>query len=220
MEADEATAATGRGKRQPSYRRTAADNPHPSNSAIVHRAIRGAKEGDQDAIAFLYARYADDVCASVTRIIRDHHEAEDITQQVFAKLAHAITKYDERDVPFLAWLLRVARNATLDTLRRNRAVPVDDVRPTGQSDSQHAKRERLENLREALAALPPEQREVLALRHLGGYSPIEIATHIGRSESAVHGLHHRGRAAVKANLASRGCAPMTAGGERHTTKDR
>ena len=54
--------------------------------AIVQRAIQRAKEGDSEALRFLYVRYADNVYGYVTSIVRDEHEAEDITQQVFAGL--------------------------------------------------------------------------------------------------------------------------------------
>ena len=66
------------------------------------------------ALHFLYVRFADDVCAYVRSIVRDPHTAEDITQNVFTKLMKAIHKYERRDVPFAAWIIRVARNVALD----------------------------------------------------------------------------------------------------------
>jgi RNA polymerase sigma-70 factor, ECF subfamily len=80
-------------------------------------AVARAKEGDVSALHFLYVRYADDVMGYVKSIVREVHEAEDITQNVFAKLMEAIGKYEQRDVPFKAWILRVARNAALDHIR-------------------------------------------------------------------------------------------------------
>ena len=65
-------------------------------------------------------------------------------------------------------------------------------------------------LHEALAALPDEQRSVVVLRHVVGLTPGEIASAIGRSESSIHGLHHRGRRALQAELTSRDSAPSTA----------
>jgi RNA polymerase sigma-70 factor (ECF subfamily) len=62
-------------------------------------------------------------------------------------------------------------------------------------------------LREALEVLPDEQREVVVLRHLVGLSPGEIAGRLGKTEPAIHGLHHRGRGALRTNLAERECAP-------------
>jgi RNA polymerase sigma-70 factor (ECF subfamily) len=67
----------------------------------------------------------------------------------------------------------------------------------------------MRDLREALSLLPKDQCEVLVLRHFAGLSPLEIATRTGRSEGSIHGLHHRGRRALKAELISRGAAPAT-----------
>ena len=120
----------------------------------VSLAVKRAQAGDREALGFLYARYADNVYGYVRSIVHDEHEAEDITQHVFAKLMHVIGKYEERDVPFFAWILRVSRNVAVDHIRRQRAIPVEEVR-------------------------------------------------------AVHGLHHRGRRALRAELTSRGAAPAT-----------
>ena len=181
-----------------------------SSSRLVSLAVKRAQEGDREAIGFLYARYADNVCGYVRSIVHDQHEAEDITQHVFAKLIHVIGKYQERDVPFLAWILRVARNVAVDHIRRQRAIPVEEVRLAEPDRHGPEHNERINDLREALAKLPHDQREVLVLRHFAGLSPTEIAEHTGRTEGSVHGLHHRGRRALTAELTSRGAAPATA----------
>lgn len=178
------------------------------NSHLVSRAIKSAQQGDSDALGFLYARYADNVYGYVRSIVHDHHLAEDVTQHVFAKLITVIGKYVEQDVPFLSWILRVARNAALDHIRSDRLVAVEEVRDAKRASDGHSS-SRLEDLRDALTALPVEQRKVLLLRHLGGYSPSEIAEMTGRTEGSVHGLHHRGRRAVTAELRELGLAPAT-----------
>jgi RNA polymerase sigma-70 factor (ECF subfamily) len=171
--------------------------------------VTRAKAGDSEGLHYLYVRYADDVLRYVTGLIRDHHEAEDITQNVFAKLMKAIHKYEERAVPFDAWILRVARNAALDHLRAKRAIPTEEVRltDTGRAQTQI---DRGQALRQALEDLPEDQREVLVLRHIVGLSPIEIADTLDKSESSVHGLHHRGRRSLRDNLTELGAAPVTA----------
>jgi RNA polymerase sigma-70 factor (ECF subfamily) len=176
---------------------------------LEREAIACAKQGDWDALHFLYVRYADDVQRFVQSIVHDSYEAEDITQDVFAKLMRAIKKYEERDVPFAAWILRVARNAALDHLRARRQIPVEEVRTTddGLDQSVH---ERVQSLKEALASLPQAQRQVLMLRHIAGLSPNEIAERLGKTESSIQGLHHRGRAAIKVALREREAAPVTA----------
>jgi RNA polymerase sigma-70 factor (ECF subfamily) len=177
-----------------------------SGHSIERDAIAAAKRGAWDGIHYLYARYADDVLGYVQSIVRDHHEAEDITQNVFAKLITAIEKYEERAVPFTGWLMRVARNAALDHLRARRQIPVEEVRASDPSDN-GAEFERRQCLKEALAGLPEEQRRVLVLRHVLGLSPPEIAERLGKTESSVHGLHHRGRATLKAALMELEAAP-------------
>lgn len=171
-------------------------------------AIARAKAGDVDALHFLYVRFADDVNRYVVSIVRDPHEAEDVTQDVFAKLMGAIRNYEARSVPFGAWITRVARNAAIDHLRKRRAVPCEEVHAVDevcQSDDA----ERIESLRIALGQLPEEQREVVVLRHVAGLSPLEIAQRLGKSEGAVHGLHHRGRRSVRSALRDLQAAPVT-----------
>lgn len=205
----------------PAARRAETDMPWPATTVAagndseqlmtrrVSQAIRYAQAGDREALGFLYVRYADNVYGYVRSIVHDTHEAEDVTQQVFAKLIHVIGKYEERDVPFLAWILRVARNLAVDHLRRQRTIPVEEVRAASEPSSDPAGGQRMTDLREALSELPRDQCEVLVLRHFAGLSPIEIAKLTGRSEGSVHGLHHRGRRALKADLTGRGAAPTT-----------
>jgi len=174
---------------------------------LTQQAVTRAKAGDPEGVHYLYVRYADDVLRFINGLVRDHHEAEDITQNVFAKLMTAIKKYEERAVPFDAWILRVARNAALDHLRAKRAIPTEEVRLADTGRAQTAL-DRGRALRQALEELPEDQREVLVLRHIVGLSPVEIADTLDKSESSVHGLHHRGRRSLRANLTELGAAPV------------
>ena len=185
--------------------------PLPSGASpeLTSEAAARAKAGDMSALDFLYVRFADDVCGYVDSIVRDHHAAEDITQNVFAKLMTAIQKYEPRDVPFAAWILRVSRNAALDYLRARRQIPVEEVRTDDEGEEQIGF-ERSSCLRDALWRLPEEQREVLVLRHLAGLSPSEIASRLGKTEGSIHGLHHRGRAALQHLLREMDAAPVIA----------
>jgi RNA polymerase sigma-70 factor (ECF subfamily) len=179
-------------------------------SRLVARAVKRAQAGDRDALAFLYARFADDICGYARSIVHDHHEAEDITQQVFAKLIGVIGKYQEREVPFFAWMLRVTRNVAVDHLRKQRPIPVEEVRASDAGFEQSLAGDRAGDLKLALSTLPLAQREVLVLRHFAGLSPTEIAARTGKTEGSIHGLHHRGRRALTAELTSLGAAPATA----------
>jgi RNA polymerase sigma-70 factor, ECF subfamily len=176
---------------------------------LLARAIARTKAGDIGALHFLYVRFADDVCGYVASIVRNRHEAEDITHTLFVNLLTKIQRYEQRDVPFAAWILRVARNAALDHVRARRDVPVEEVRRSdeGREDEDL---ERCQSLKLALDRLPSEQREVLVLRHIAGLTPVEIAQRLGKTESSIHGLHHRGRGALQAALRELEAGPVTA----------
>jgi RNA polymerase sigma-70 factor, ECF subfamily len=188
----------------PRTHRTGSD----TSREVEREAIAAAKAGEWNALSYLYSRYADDVCRFVQSIVRDRYEAEDITQDVFAKLMRVIGKYEERDVPFAAWIMRVARNAALDHVRSRRQIPVDEVW-VSEDGNEQTSLEYTQALKAALAELPESQRQVLVLRHIGGLSPTEIAERLGKTEASIQGLHHRGRAALKLSLRELGMAPVT-----------
>jgi RNA polymerase sigma-70 factor (ECF subfamily) len=184
----------------------------PAATREVRLAIARAKEGDRDAVRFLYIRYCNNVYGYIRSIVRDEREAEDLTQHVFMKLVTVIVKYDDHGVPFSGWLLRMARNVALDHLRRRQPLPTEEVfAPDSQIDD--GARDRARDFHDALASLPEEQREVVIMRHVIGLTPREIADQLGRSESSIHGLHHRGRRALQHELRRLGSAPSTAFGE-------
>jgi RNA polymerase sigma-70 factor (ECF subfamily) len=182
-------------------------HPGAPESRLERQAITAAKAGDWDAIHFLYVRHADDVRGFVGSIVRDHHDAEDITQSLFARLPQAIQRYEQRDAAFAAWLMRVARNAALDFLRAKRQVPTEEVRVDDAGEDQ-ANAERRRTLKQAFDRLPEEQRKVLVMRHVVGLSPGEIAERLDKSEGSIHGLHHRGRNSLQEILRELEAAPV------------
>jgi RNA polymerase sigma-70 factor (ECF subfamily) len=190
------------------YARTTLDESAQSTRAVSLAVARG-KQGDNDAIHYLYVRYAHNIYGYVRSIVRDDHDAEDVTQHVFAKLMTVLQKYDERGVPFFAWLLRLAHNAAIDHLRGRRATPAEEVFGADARGDEEGM-DRSQNLRDALRTLPDEQRSVVLLRHVVGLTPGEIASAMGRSESSIHGLHHRGRRALQSELTRREAGPNTA----------
>jgi RNA polymerase sigma-70 factor, ECF subfamily len=180
----------------------------PEIERLVARAVARAKQGDSDGVRFLYLRYADNVYGYVRSIVRDHHDAEDVTQQVFAKLITAIARYEQRSVPFVAWLLRMSHNVAVDAIRARRSTPAAEI--FGHDAVCDTASDRARSLLAAFAALPEDQRQVVVLRHVLGLSPVEIAERLGRTSSSVYGLHHRGRRTMCAELERLDSTPLTA----------
>ena len=198
----EATAARSGYRR----RRQLAHTPDADAEALVAAATARARDGDEDALRLLYLLYADNVFGYVLSIVHDEHDAEDVTSEVFSRLSRALSRYQVSSTPFAAWLLRVARNAALDHLRAQRSVPQAEVHARGAVVELHA-RERLDDLRAALGALPFDQRQVMLLRLVAGLSPAEVAERMNRSVDAVHALQHRARRRLREELTQAGWAP-------------
>ena len=179
-----------------------------SEAEHIYGVIAQARDGDREALGELYERYADSVFHCVHRILQDAHEAEDVTQHVFLKLMSVLPRYQRREVPFSAWLMRVARNVALDAERKRRPMRYEEIQETDPDANDDYQRGR--SLREALAALPATQRRVVVLRHVVGLSAPEIAARLGKSAGSVHALDQRGRRALQGDLTELGWAPATA----------
>jgi RNA polymerase sigma-70 factor (ECF subfamily) len=175
----------------------------------VARAVARAKQGDRAAIRFLYLRYSGNVYGYARSIVRNDHDAEDVVQQVFTRMLTAIQSYEQRSVPFSAWLLRITHNMAIDYLRRRAPMCNEPGQAVSEERTEFEAGQLRDALCDALAELPELQREIVVLRHLGGLSPREIADRLGRSEDSVHGLHHRARRALKVSLTEAGATPMT-----------
>ena len=171
----------------------------------VETAIARTLEGDTEAFGELYAGCAQTIYEYVRRMVRDDHEAEDITQQAFLRAMLRLETYRPARGPFDAWMRGVARNAAVDHLRRCKPVLAPEVLPTDvESDDRPAVL--ADALGEALAQLPVRQRQVVLLLH-AGVTCAELAGAMGQSPGAIHALHNRARTRLRTTLRARGAAP-------------
>lgn len=184
---------------------------HP---AIDHAVIARAAEGDAAAFAEIYARTAPAVRRYVRTIIWNSWDAEDVTQDVFLKIFSGLHHYDPSRAAFSAWTLRVARNAAIDHMRRQRGEPgISHTEiENGVSAADDAGSRCAESLRQVLGELNESQREILVLRALAGFTPREVATKTRRSRGSINTLYHRARLAARDRLAALDAAPSTRGG--------
>jgi RNA polymerase sigma-70 factor (ECF subfamily) len=187
----------------------------PRGEAESRRAIAEltrVARGDREALAGIYRRYSPGIYGYIRSIVLDAYEAEDLTQQVFIRLM-TMRPPSFAAGDFAPWLLRVARNTAIDSLRRRRRTQLRDPHRwtlDGVAPDQEARR----SLEYALSGLSRGQRDVLVLTDVIGLTPREAARLLGKTDGAVNQLHHRARRIVRDRLTDCGSGPRTLNGKR------
>ena len=171
----------------------------------IQDLVERARRGDTAAVGALYDAFAPRVYRFFRFRVSADESAEDLMQKVFLKMIEQLPKYEPRGVPFAAWLFRVARNTWIDQGRSYRAtVPLDELasRAAESGDPEALAQASLDGelIRDAVAALPEDQREVIACRFFAGLTPRETAHLMGRSEGSVRVLQHRALAGLRRRL--------------------
>lgn len=156
-----------------------------------------AKE-DKEAFGELYERYVTRVYSYVYYRAGNHQDAEDLTAKVFMRAMGHIQAYDERGVPFSAWLYRIAHNLVANWHRdrnRHKIIPLEEF--TGWGDQTELPEETVEinedreHLWESFQRLPEERQQLLILKYVERLSNAEIGVIMNRTEGAVKSLYYR-----------------------------
>lgn len=169
--------------------------------------IKKVKKGDAEAFGVLYEQYVDLIFWYIYSHLENRLDAEDLTEEIFLRAWRALPKYNDRGLPFSAFLFRIARNTLIDHYRQSRPVQsIDDMElMTYSPGPEEAVENSIENsdLRKTIAALKEDYRNVLIFRFFSGYTPEETARVMQRSVGAVRVLQHRALSALK-DLLERG----------------
>jgi RNA polymerase sigma-70 factor, ECF subfamily len=195
-----------------------------TDAELVARALRGSEEAYREIVL----RYQRPVFSLVVRMVRDPELAEDLAQEAFIKAFRALRRYDPSR-KFSSWLFKIAHNATIDHLRRQR-LDVDSLDdrpdPDGQAlgdrledegapppDQRVHRRDVAEALEQAIGALRPDYREVILLRFVEGLAYQEIAEVLELPLGTVKTNIHRARKELAAALGDAWGAASEAGGD-------
>jgi RNA polymerase sigma-70 factor (ECF subfamily) len=161
-------------------------------------AVRLAVNGDADAFSFIYEKNVTRIYNYIFYRIGFEADAEDLTARVFHRAFGHIEKYQEKGVPFTAWLYRIAHNLTAnwyrDTQRRKEISLEDqlDLPHHGELPERQVERtQEKEILMKAIRRLPPERQQLILLKYLEDLTNGEIAVIMGRTEGAIKSLYHR-----------------------------
>lgn len=167
------------------------------------RLVKAVRAGDDTAFAQLVGRHKRRVFRLAARFAQDNDELEDICQNVFIKVYEHLSSF-RNDAPFEHWLTRIAVRSCHDALRSRRhdrfTQRLDDHAYEicdNAEKARHEARQARDLLRFALAQLTADERLVITLLELEGFSVREIAEATTWSEANVKVRAHRARQALK-----------------------
>jgi len=163
--------------------------------------------GDKEAFGELYERYLTKIYNYVYYRTGNAQDAEDLTAKVFFRAMSHIQHYEDKGVPFQAWLYRIAHNLVANFHRdqgRRKIIPLDDyVAQSLKSEAPDKQAEANEEQAQLLAAirrLPAERQELLLLKFIEQKSNAEIGDMMSRTEGAIKSLYHRTLLALRDEL--------------------
>lgn len=180
----------------------------PENEAV---ALAAARAGDREAFAALFQRHYPAIHAFAYRLRLCPAEADDIAQETFVHAARSLHAY-RGDASFKNWLFAIAANRGRDRhrqqIRRARlgeqlAALDETAAPDGGASARASRDNAHEAVRAALAALPPEHREAVALVYFENLSHAEAARVLGCAESTVSWRLFRAKSRLKHLLRAR-----------------
>jgi RNA polymerase sigma-70 factor (ECF subfamily) len=171
----------------------------PASWSAEHErdTVERARAGDAQAMGALYDSYLPRVYRYVHAHTKSTSEAEDITEDTFLRMLSGIADFEWREVPFAAWLFRIARNQVISHTRKNGAHRYDAPLAESLADtspdplSRVESRLSFEQVLEAARCLPSAQREVIWLRFAVGLSVSDTARVLGKGEGNVKVLQHK-----------------------------
>lgn len=172
---------------------------------LIERIVNG----DREAFAELVRRYKKKIYAIAYRILGNHLDADEVTQETFVRVYEK--RLELKSVKYLSsFILRIATNYSIDLIRRRqkRFVPIDELTFLPDVQMEMADRivspdQRVENaeilsaIKEAIQRLPPRQRMAIILHDIEGFSKEEIADSLGCPQATVRSNLHIARTKVK-----------------------
>jgi RNA polymerase sigma-70 factor, ECF subfamily len=162
----------------------------PSEGALV----RAAQRGSSAAMEELFRRHWPRAHRAAFLVVHDAAAAEDVAQEAFLAAVRALDRFDRRR-PFGPWLHRIVVNRAIDYARARevrREVPADAVAEAVGANGSSCCEAPSDDVLGALAALTPDQRAVIVMRHLLGFTPGEIASALSLPRGTVNSRLRRG----------------------------
>lgn len=139
--------------------------------------------GDQQAFAELYDRTSSRVFGLVKRLLRDHAQSEEVTQEIFLEIWQTATRYEAGKGGAMSWMLTMTHRRAVDRVRasqssrdRDTRIGIRDFAPEFDSVAENVEIQiESERVKEAMTRLTELQRQAVSLAYFGGYSHSEVS---------------------------------------------
>jgi RNA polymerase sigma-70 factor (ECF subfamily) len=167
--------------------------------------LRGARRLDRDTLAAIYEQYSPEIYRYAFRLLGDGQVSEDCVADTFSRFLKVLSIGEGPNEHLRAYLYRIAHNWITDSYRRNPPPDLElkeDALSTGKQHLEIDVEMNMEQarVRSAMRALTPDQRQVVTLRYLQGFSHEEIAASMEKEVGAIKALQHRALDALKRML--------------------
>lgn len=164
--------------------------------------------GDDSGLEELIRNYRDGLMLYLNGIVRDLAEAEELTEEVFFRIAVKKAVFRGRS-SFRTWLWTVGRNLAMDSFRRRRHIsdtPPEELELADEEglERSYLRKEQRILLYKTLSKLSPDHRQVLYLTYLEGFTNAEAAAVMGKSRRQIENLVYRAKGALKRELEKEG----------------
>lgn len=179
-------------------------------SDLEEAALIDQARTDKEAFGQLYERYHDRIYNYIYYRTGNADDAADLTAKVFMRAMQHIGHYEDKGVPFSAWLYRIAHNLVANWHRdnsRRQMLSLDDIAQWRVADdSPEFATQLMEDKTVLLASirrLPADRQELLILKFVENLSNADIGDIMGRSEGAIKSLYHRTLLALREDFEQR-----------------
>lgn len=176
-------------------------NLSQSDWEIVQRIIKGESESFGEIVT----RYKKSVFSLCYRMVKNNEEAEDLSQEIFIKAYNNLKKYNPQ-YKFSTWILKIATNTTIDSLRKKKieTMPLEEEisskSETASAEVIYFHQQNKTAIESAIEGLPIEYRTLIILFHQHGLSYKEISESTNLPMSKVKNRIHRARNILKDSL--------------------
>lgn len=173
--------------------------------AEIKTLVQAAQDGDRESFGKLYDHFFDSIYRyAAFRLATE--QAEDITADIFIKAWERLHTYKlQANVPFGAWIFRIARNTVIDTYRtQKKTEPIEeaivDTDELNRAEAHIKKAHLVSTLRKSMDRLPTKYRDVLQLSYLADMPHSQVAKVLNKSEGSVRVLKFRALKKLEALL--------------------